>query len=57
MKNSRTTIFTTNYTDAPPDSKEEPLHARIGARLRSRLYEMATLIPFTGASDYRRNVI
>src|SRR5437763_5562429 len=48
----RTTIFTTNYTDAPPDSKEEPLHARIGARLRSRLYEMATLIPFTGASDY-----
>src|SRR5437762_292867 len=53
----RTTIFTTNYTDAPPDSKEEPLHARIGARLRSRLYEMAALIPFTGASDYRRNVI
>jgi DNA replication protein DnaC len=53
----RTTIFTTNYTDAGPESKDEPLSARIGTRLRSRLYEMATLIPFTGASDYRRNVI
>lgn len=53
----RTTLFTTNYTDAGPESKDEPLSARIGTRLRSRLYEMATLIPFTGASDYRRNVI
>ena len=50
----RTTIFTTNYTDNP-DAKEEPLAARIGTRLRSRLYEMATLVPFTGASDHRRN--
>src|SRR6266576_3017400 len=41
----RTTIFTTNYTDNP-DAKEEPLAARIGTRLRSRLYEMATLVPF-----------
>ena len=53
----RTTIFTTNYTDAAPESKDEPLSARIGTRLRSRLYEMAALIPFTGTSDYRRNVI
>ena len=53
----RTTIFTTNYTDAPPESKEEPLSARIGTRLRSRLYEMTSLVPFTGAADYRRNVI
>src|SRR5437763_5451122 len=53
----RTTIFTTNYPDAAPESKDEPLSARIGTRLRSRLYEMAALIPFTGASDYRRNVI
>jgi DNA replication protein DnaC len=52
----RTTIFTTNYTDNP-DAKEEPLAARIGTRLRSRLYEMATLVPFTGAQDHRRNVI
>lgn len=52
----RTTIFTTNYTDNP-DAKEEPLAARIGTRLRSRLYEMAMLVPFTGASDHRRNVI
>jgi DNA replication protein DnaC len=53
----RTTIFTTNYTDTPADGKDETLAQRIGTRLRSRLYEMATLVPFTGASDYRRNVI
>jgi DNA replication protein DnaC len=53
----RTTIFTTNYTDTPADGKDENLAQRIGTRLRSRLYEMATLVPFTGASDYRRNVI
>jgi len=53
----RTTIFTTNYTDAAPESKDEPLSARIGTRLRSRLYEMTSLVPFAGASDYRRNVI
>jgi len=53
----RTTIFTTNYTDAPPDAKEESLGQRIGTRLRSRLYEMANLIKFDGAGDYRRNVI
>lgn len=52
----RTTIFTTNYTDNP-DAKEEPLAARIGTRLRSRLYEMAALVPFTGASDHRRNTL
>lgn len=53
----RTTIFTTNYTDTPADAREETLALRIGTRLRSRLYEMATLVPFTGASDYRRDVI
>ena len=52
----RTTIFTTNYTDAA-EGKEEPLGQRIGVRLRSRLYEMTNLIPFAGALDYRRNVI
>ncbi len=52
-----TTIFTTNYTDTPSEAREETLAQRVGTRLRSRLYEMATLVPFTGASDYRRNVI
>ena len=53
----RTTIFTTNYFDTPAESKEESLAQRIGTRLRSRLYEMANLIQFTGTSDHRRNAI
>jgi DNA replication protein DnaC len=53
----RATIFTTNYFDTPADGKEESLTQRIGTRLRSRLYEMATMIQFTGATDYRRNVL
>lgn len=52
----RTTIFTTNYFDTA-EAKEESLGQRIGTRLRSRLYEMANLIKFDGATDYRRNVI
>ncbi|HEY0139488.1 MAG TPA: ATP-binding protein [Thermoanaerobaculia bacterium] len=53
----RATIFTTNYFDTPANTKEETLTDRIGTRLRSRLYEMATLVDFTGASDYRRNTL
>jgi DNA replication protein DnaC len=53
----RATIFTTNYFDTPADGKEESLTQRIGTRLRSRLYEMASMIQFTGATDYRRNVL
>jgi DNA replication protein DnaC len=53
----RATIFTTNYFDTPAVAKEETLTDRIGTRLRSRLYEMATLVDFTGANDYRRNVL
>jgi DNA replication protein DnaC len=53
----RTTIFTTNYYDSPPEGREENLSQRIGTRLRSRLYEMASLVDFTGANDYRRNVL
>jgi DNA replication protein DnaC len=34
------TIFTTNYTDTRRAPAEETLEDRIGARLRSRLYEM-----------------
>jgi DNA replication protein DnaC len=53
----RATIFTTNYFDTPADPKEETLTQRIGTRLRSRLYEMASLVDFTGATDYRRNTL
>lgn len=53
----KTTIFTTNYFDTPADAREETLVQRIGTRLRSRLYEMANLVQFSGAGDYRRNVI
>lgn len=53
----RATIFTTNYGDTPADAKEESLTQRIGTRLRSRLYEMTNLVPFTGAEDYRRNTL
>jgi DNA replication protein DnaC len=47
----RTTIFTTNYPESA-EPKEEALTDRIGARLRSRLYEMATKVPMDGR-DYR----
>jgi DNA replication protein DnaC len=53
----RATIFTTNYFDTPADPKEETLTQRIGTRLRSRLYEMASQVDFTGAGDYRRNTL
>ncbi len=52
----RTTVFTTNYFDTA-EVREESLGQRIGTRLRSRLYEMANLVKFDGATDYRRNVI
>lgn len=50
----RTTIFTTNYFDTA-EAKDETLAQRIGPRLRSRLYEMATVVRFDGVSDFRRN--
>src|SRR5438105_6741833 len=49
----RTTLFTTNYPESA-EGKEETLTDRIGTRLRSRLYEMATRVPMSG-TDYRRN--
>ncbi len=49
----RTTIFTTNYPESA-EGKDETLADRIGARLRSRLYEMASRVPMSG-TDYRRN--
>src|SRR5436190_7204711 len=45
----RTTIFTTNNIDDLAD--------RIGDRLRSRLYEMASVVQLTGIDDYRRKKI
>ncbi|HVS30562.1 MAG TPA: ATP-binding protein [Thermoanaerobaculia bacterium] len=51
----RTTIFTTNYPDTVGESKEEGLTARVGHRLRSRLYEMAQIVTFSGTEDYRKN--
>jgi DNA replication protein DnaC len=51
------TIFTTNYFDTPDSAKEEGLSQRLGVRLRSRLYEMATLVSITGVTDFRRNTI
>ncbi len=52
----RTTIFTTNYYDEPPNPKEERLEERIGPRLRSRLYSMTRPVVITGANDYRKTV-
>lgn len=47
------TIFTTNYMDEVSNSFEESLTARIGARTRSRLYEMCRTLTIEG-DDYRR---
>jgi DNA replication protein DnaC len=50
----RTTIFTSNYPDLPPDSSADvlTLHDRIGFRMRSRLHEMCDFLDLEGA-DYR----
>src|SRR3989440_8511726 len=50
----RLTIFTTNYLDVQRQPSEETLEDRIGARLRSRLYEMCKTILVEG-EDYRRS--
>ena len=47
------TIFTTNYLDNRKRDTEETLEDRIGARLRSRLYEMCQTIIIEG-EDYRK---
>ena len=49
----RLTIFTTNYTDERQSTVGETLQDRIGARLRSRLYEMCSTTLIEG-EDYRR---
>jgi DNA replication protein DnaC len=47
------TIFTTNYTDSRRQPSEETLEDRVGARLRSRIYEMCKTVVIEG-EDYRR---
>lgn len=64
----RTTLITTNYADSPasesepvrlpngkliPPSREDSLEQRIGARMRSRLYEMCRTVEVF-APDFRR---
>jgi len=51
----RLTIFTTNYMDVRQRSSDETLEDRIGARLRSRLYEMCHTVEIIG-DDYRRTL-
>lgn len=51
--NRKLTIFTTNYVDTRRQSSEETLEARIGVRLRSRLYEMCKTVIIDG-EDFRR---
>ncbi len=49
------TVFTSNYLDVPKRAGEETLTDRIGARLRSRLYEMCRLVEI-GGDDFRREI-
>ena len=49
----RLTIFTTNYSDARRNPADETLEDRVGARLRSRLFEMCKTVHIEG-EDYRR---
>lgn len=48
----KTTIFTTNYLDAPSGKNELTLTDRIGERVRSRLHEMCQVVEIAG-EDFR----
>ncbi len=50
--NQKITLCASNFIDNPPDGKES-LEQRIGDRIRSRLYEMTTVVEIKG-SDFRR---
>lgn len=54
----RVTIATSNYEDAPDlaSGEREKLEDRIGYRVRSRLYEMCTLVTLRGR-DYRKELL
>ena len=49
------TIFSSNYLDEPENPNEETLGDRVGARLRSRLYEMCKVVMIKG-DDYRLKI-
>lgn len=51
----KVTIFTTNYPDERRNEREETLEDRIGARLRSRIYEMCKTVTIKG-EDFRRTI-
>ncbi|HKX26818.1 MAG TPA: ATP-binding protein [Blastocatellia bacterium] len=51
----KVTIFTTNYLDESENPNEETLTDRVGARLRSRLYEMCKVVKIKG-QDYRHKI-
>jgi DNA replication protein DnaC len=53
--NRKLSIFTTNYLDVSRQPAEETLEDRIGARLRSRLYEMCRTVNVEG-EDYRKRL-
>lgn len=50
--NKRITVCATNFYDNPSDGRES-LTLRIGDRIRSRLYEMTTVVEICG-DDYRQ---
>ncbi|MGH9456254.1 MAG: ATP-binding protein [Thermoanaerobaculia bacterium] len=52
----KATIFTSNYLDEGRRDADERLEDRIGARLRSRLYEMTVPVVISAQSDYRQTV-
>lgn len=51
----KVTIFTSNYLDNPSRMGEETLIDRIETRLRSRLYEMCSVVEI-GGDDFRKAI-
>jgi DNA replication protein DnaC len=51
----KVTVFTSNYLDNPIRTGEETLTDRIEARLRSRLYEMCSVVEI-GGEDFRKDI-
>lgn len=53
----RVTIVTSNFEDEPDrvSGERDSLEDRVGARIRSRLYEMCLMVPLRG-EDFRRTV-
>src|SRR5262249_37843584 len=52
-KEKKLTTLQTNYLDEGQSQRDEPLGARLGVRLRSRLYQMCRTVVIEG-EDYRR---